>query len=59
MPITAIWFLLVGAAVALIGTAVALADRSERGEHRALNVYAVAAGVYLGPAIYLLLSAFN
>ena len=57
MPITAIWFALLGPAIAIVSCGVALAQRSDlRREQTVLSGGALAAGTFAGPAVYLGLS---
>jgi hypothetical protein len=54
MPITAIWFVLLGPLVAIVSSAVALVPRSDvRRTRIVLTGGAVAGGLWVGPAIYL------
>jgi hypothetical protein len=56
MPLTAIWFVPLGALVAMIATAIALMTKGSRSEQLALDGVALAAGMYVGPAVYISLS---
>jgi hypothetical protein len=54
MPLTAIWFLMLGWLVALGSCAIALVPRSDALRTRiALTGFAIGGGLSLGPAIYL------
>ena len=57
MPITAIWFALLGPAIAILWCGLALAQRNDlRREQTVLTGGALAAGTFAGPAVYLGLS---
>jgi hypothetical protein len=54
MPLTAIWFSLLGPLVAIVSCAIALVPRSDARRTRiVLTGGAIAGGLWVGPAVYL------
>jgi hypothetical protein len=59
MPLTAIWFVLLGALTAMTATIAGLVARGRRGQQLALDGVAMAVGIYLGPVVYIGLALLN